>query len=60
MLEFLRRDAGGSNDLSEASSQLLIVIKEGCRNDGAVAEGPVMALGIVSEDNEKNNLLVSR
>ena len=40
MLEFLRRDAGGSNDLSEASSQLLIVIKEGCRNDGAVARGP--------------------
>ena len=39
MLEFLRRDAGGSNDLSEASSQLLIVIKEGCRNDGAVARG---------------------
>ena len=39
MLEFLRKDASGSNELSEASSQLLIVIKEECRNDGAVPGG---------------------
>ena len=52
MLGFLRRDAGRSNDLSGASSQLLMVIKENIGMMGRWLGGPVVALGIVSKHNE--------